>query len=382
MALLLVATLVCGLAFALAVPAGLPYDEPSHWATVRFIAEHWRLPVMGEPGVTYEAQQTPLYYLMAAPISQLPMGFLAVRMFGVVGHVIVTGLTWLTIRRAVPGAPEVALAGAASMGLNPMLLAIGASVQNDTWSLVWGIGAIVAALHAHGRPRVWGSVAVGGLAGLAILTKLSMAPVGIGICVSLLVLREYRSVLWTGLTTTTVTAWWFVRNLILYGDLTGQSGVSRTGVAFPYTEPSLTYLAQSVLTYLILPTEYVRNVIASPPWVDLLALAFGAAIAVGAVVLVLRVAKTANGTGLLLVFVVALASFAAWLIQVLLVQPVAFRTAYGVLPLVALSVGCVTAVSSRAWTYRGLVALVVGLQLVISLWFLTAVSGQNPLLIP
>lgn len=217
--------LLAGCAFALVTPAGLPYDEPSHWNTVRYIAANWRLPVLGEPGVTYEAQQTPLYYMMAAPLSLLPNGFLAVRLFGVVGHGLVTFLTWLLVRRILPEASVVALIGAGFMALNSVLLAIAGSLAF--------------------RARRMGA----------------------------------RSALW-------------------------------------------------------------------------------------------RLA------------VVGMTSFGAWLFQVLFAQPVAFRTAYGVLPLVALGVGCLAVTGPRERLSWVLPAALCGAQLLISGWFLMAVANQPALLQP
>ncbi len=57
---------VAGVTFALRVPAGLPYDEPSYWATTQYYALHHRMPVLGHPGVTYEAQHPPLGFVLAA----------------------------------------------------------------------------------------------------------------------------------------------------------------------------------------------------------------------------------------------------------------------------------------------------------------------------
>lgn len=61
-----VATTALGLWFALRVPLGLPYDEPAHWGTVLAYASGHRLPVLGDPGVPYEAQMGPVYYTLAA----------------------------------------------------------------------------------------------------------------------------------------------------------------------------------------------------------------------------------------------------------------------------------------------------------------------------
>ena len=61
-----VATTGLGLWFALRVPLGLPYDEPAHWGTVLAYASGHGLPLLGDPGVPYEAQMGPVYYTLAA----------------------------------------------------------------------------------------------------------------------------------------------------------------------------------------------------------------------------------------------------------------------------------------------------------------------------
>jgi hypothetical protein len=59
--LLAVLSLALGIAYAWIVRPGLPYDEPSDWSTVLYYADHRQMPVLGDPGVTYEAQMGPLH---------------------------------------------------------------------------------------------------------------------------------------------------------------------------------------------------------------------------------------------------------------------------------------------------------------------------------
>ena len=47
---MVVATGVLGAVYVVAMPPGLPYDEPSHWLNVQFYLEHHRLPVVAAPG--------------------------------------------------------------------------------------------------------------------------------------------------------------------------------------------------------------------------------------------------------------------------------------------------------------------------------------------
>jgi D-alanyl-D-alanine carboxypeptidase (penicillin-binding protein 5/6) len=124
-------------------------------------------------------------------------------------------------------------------------------------------------------------------------------------------------------------------------------------------------LAREVITYLTLPTEYLRNTISSPPWLDVVALLAGAAIVVGLVMLVIRWPTVVHTGPAVMVITVALVSVAAWLIQVLFGWQVAFRTAYGALPLAALAFGAASLVApgrlSRIVTAGVLVALVLAM---------------------
>ena len=58
---IVVASLLLGLVYVFAVRPGTPGDEPSHFDTIQFYARHARLPVLGQPGVSYEGQMGPLY---------------------------------------------------------------------------------------------------------------------------------------------------------------------------------------------------------------------------------------------------------------------------------------------------------------------------------
>ena len=63
---LLLVSAALGVLYLVAMPPGLPYDEPSHWLNVQYYLEHRRLPVVGDPGVTYEAQMGPVAYVLLA----------------------------------------------------------------------------------------------------------------------------------------------------------------------------------------------------------------------------------------------------------------------------------------------------------------------------
>jgi hypothetical protein len=388
---LAVAAGALGLTAALLVPAGLPYDEPAHWSNVLYYAERLVLPVLGEPGVSYQGQQTPLSYAIAAGVVRLvgdaDAAFLAVRLLGVAGSVAMTLLIGAILVRSIPNRPAVIILGTAYIALNPMFAVIAGSVQNDTWTLVWAFALLWAALpfmdasRTSPRPWAWGLV-FGALGSAAILTKLSIAPLVVAVLAILLLRRRVVIALIAGGVVLAACGWWIVRNYLLYGDLTGQAGVERAGYEFGQGALGPLHLARSALTYLFLPTEYLRNSIVAPWWIDGIVVVLGLAVASGAVLLAVRVRRDCAPGALLLLVAVGAVAVAAWLLQGTFGWHVAFRTAYGVLPIVALAFGCVTqAVPSR----RGgvAIALTLGmLLLVVAAWVAVAASAEPAHLTP
>ena len=375
----MIVTALLGTIAAIVVAPGLPYDEPSHWANVLFVAENRSLPVLGDADVTYEGQQAPLYYVAAAVVASVfgEGGFLAVRLLGVVGHVLLTGLTAVILQSIVRERALVAIAGTAFVALNPMLIVMSASVQNDTWALVWGFAAVAFSIRRVGGQRWVQGVIVGVLSSFAILTKVSLAPLLLGIVLAYVLRRRFVEALSAVAVTAVLTSWWFVRNFLLYGDLTGQSAVARTGAIFENAATTPLALLRAVLTYLTLPTEYLRNTIAAPEWVDLSALLIGVALATGTLLVVIRERRRYVGWGLLVVGAAAIVSLAAWLLQVVFGWPVAFRTAYGALPFLALAMGTTTQLLRARWTQISIFAVVCGLQLAMGVWVTISLLGLD-----
>lgn len=385
---LTVAAALLGVAAVFAVPPGLPYDEPAHWSNVLFYAQHLRLPVLGEAGVLYEAQQTPLYYLASAAVVRMlgdrDAAFIAVRLFGVVGLVVMTALIAAILRRVAPALPVVVVTGTAFVALNPMLIVMSASVQNDTWALVAGFAAMLVAPADGARHPWWRGIAIGLLGAIGILVKISVAPLVLAIVVLLLCRRRFVEACASGAVVIAACGWWVVRNLLLYGDLTGQAGVDAAGFRFGRGGLGAVALVREVLTYLAVPTEYLRNTISSPPWLDIVVVLIGAAIIVGAATVVTRGRALLRPWSLWMVVIVGLASVAAWLLQVMLGWQVAFRTAYGALPLVALAFGASTLLVRGPRGRLVLGAVLAALVIATTVWTATAVlgTGHAPLLTP
>jgi len=371
-AVLVLASAALGLVAAFTVPAGLPYDEPAHWANALYLAEHGALPVLGDPGVGYEGQQAPVFYLAAAGIVRLcgsgETGFAAVRLLGVLGGVVLVWLVARILRRVTPGHPAVIVAGTAFVALNPMLIVMSASVQNDTWALVAGFGALLVAIGGPGA-HPWGrGAAIGLLSALAVMVKISIAPLVLGVLVVLLARRRWREALAASVVTALGCGWWVLRNLALYGDLTGQAGVDAAGYHFAAGGTTPFALAREALTYLALPDEYLRNAFSAPVWIDALVVLLGMVIAAGAVALAAVTRGRVRGLPLVFVAVAGIGSVAAWLLQVALGWHVAFRTAYGVLPLAASAFGAVVLWAARPRTQAIVCAALIALLCVLCGW--------------
>jgi D-alanyl-D-alanine carboxypeptidase (penicillin-binding protein 5/6) len=349
---------------------------------VVFFEQHARLPVLGEAGAEYEAQQSPVYYvaagLITAALGTHDAGFVAVRLFGVVGAVVMTLLIAAILGRATRQNPAIVVVGTAFVALNPMLIVMSASVQNDTWALVPAFGAMLLAMTRRSRRPWWHGVAIGVLGAVAILVKISVAPLVIAIVIVLLCWRRFAEGLSAILVVVLGCGWWVVRNLLLYGDFTGQSGVDAAGFHFGRGGIAPPVLAREVLTYLTLPTEYLRNSISSPAWLDVVVIVVGVGIIAGLVVLAIKRRSILSFAPVVIVVAVALASVAAWLLQIAFGWQVAFRTAYGVLPLVALAYGACPLIAPR----RGqivLAALLIALVATLTVWTGAAmVGGHHP----
>jgi 4-amino-4-deoxy-L-arabinose transferase-like glycosyltransferase len=341
---LLVAALALGAVYAWVVPPGLPYDEPSHWSTVLYYADHGQMPVLGDPGVAYEAQMGPVAYVVDALVVHVgrAAGFSASGTFHLVRLVgaleLCVGVVLLaTLIARLLGHSSPSVAAVAIFALNPMLLTMSSSVQNDTLVLVLGLLALELALgRLSEQPAFRSALFVGVVAGLAVLTKLTAWPAVLAIA-AWLVWRHRRDAL-RPLTAfvvavLAVSGWWFARNIVLYGDPTAAAGVHRSGVSFaPYhvhSASDVAHILEELVTYLWLPTEYVRNLISAPAALKAALLILTLAILVIGLLRVQRSRKVPTW----LIVCAGVISIGAWLVTDLAYQAVAPRVAYMFLPL-------------------------------------------------
>jgi len=292
---------IAAIMFVALVPPGRPYDEPAHWANVQWYAHELSMPELGQPGVWYEAQMGPVYYATAAFISRpveelfgLKAAFYAVR---TAGALLVPVAALLTYRLSLLLSPRrgVALGAAIFIGLNPMLLAIGSSIQNDYLAMVIAVGAGIVAVKGllEGSSSTARAVAVGVLIGLAALTKVFAGGLLLALVVPIVVARpdqraqRFRSWVVSAVSFSIITSWWFIRNQLIYGDFTARGGLDRVGLSFEPVQfrgiGSLAAEIRSTIADLWIPTEYFRNAFSAPPAVRAAILLLSAVLGLAAV---------------------------------------------------------------------------------------------------
>jgi 4-amino-4-deoxy-L-arabinose transferase-like glycosyltransferase len=275
------ASVVLALLYVCAVRPGIPYDEPSHFQTIKYYAMRMKMPVLGEADVTYEGYQPPLYYAAAALIFRIlrsggeKFAFYCLRCAGIALMVPAVLLCHQIVRSIAPSRRSLPLITAVFLALNPSMLAIAASIQNDMLAIVLCLWVTHRIVTRPDQLSIFNAATAGLLTGLAILTKLSamfMVP-----AVLVFVLRSSsRPRIWFALTfvvrIAAVSGWWFIRNRILYGDYTAAAAldysiVKNFGKPMSVWHPhDLFYMLWSIITYLWLPVEYYRNLIHAPVW--------------------------------------------------------------------------------------------------------------------
>lgn len=263
-----------GLAFLFIVRPGIPYDEPSHFNVIQNYAQLNGLPIVGNPGVSYEAYHAPLYYALMGLIYRSAVGHLTLThtfyLLRLITLCLFPLLVYLVYLAAIVFTKNtnIAIGAAIFIGLNPSLLAIASSIQND--SLVFflcTVGAYACLRWSQSRtPSIGQALLLGLIVGLAVLTKTSALPLVAFVPGVLLFRWGRRGMIGAGIVlaiAALLTGWWFARNIRLYGDWTGGNAIEwLIAGRSTYRLTSLhdwLHAAQSVVTYCSLPVEYWRN---------------------------------------------------------------------------------------------------------------------------
>ena len=279
LSLLLALYLLLGLIYAAATPIFEASDEIWHYAVVRELVTHHRLPVQ-EPGQettwAQEGSQPPLYYLLGAiitagvdiddyeanvilnpfpkigkpgatdnvnlvahPPAQSPWRggtTLAVYLIRWLSLLMGAGTVYFTyrlVRTLSPANESLALLAAALVGFNPMVVFINASVNNDNLLMLLSTLALwLIAEDLTDRkpgPRWRSTLFLSVIIGLAMLAKFSGA-ILLPVAMLAFTSRAWRDRDWGDwvrrcvvlcVVVVAIAGWWYVRNLMLYGELIG-----------------------------------------------------------------------------------------------------------------------------------------------------------------
>jgi len=289
LAAILTAFVVLGVVYSVVVPPFEASDELWHYPMVKYIADHWDLPVQDPANVgpwRQEGSQPPLYYFIGAlatcwidtsdmetvrhlnphvdngiatpdgninlivhnpalesfPWRGTVLAVHVVRLLSVLMGAAAVYLTYLIVREVLPGQPALALGAAAVHAFTPMYVFISDAVNNDNLVVPLCSLALLMLLRlllpdpsgfpkpgASWRVPVGRYLALGVVLGLAALTKSSSLALTV-LTALVVVVRAVRRRSWAeffvgGLATLLplllVAGWWYLRNLRLYGDLTG-----------------------------------------------------------------------------------------------------------------------------------------------------------------
>ncbi len=220
-------------------PAGLPERDVSEWVRSNL----WRF--------NYEAIQPPLYYLGAALVYLVVPGstivkVYAIRVFSALLGSLVVVIAYRLARRIAPGSRLLLLGAPASFLVLQGFLLNTSQVTNDSLAATLG-GLVVLAMVAFWqadpdeltRPRL---VVGGAVLGAALLTKSVLwylAPMTAILFIARLGMREgVRKLVPVVATSAALFLPWLARNVLVYGEPTGQSRMGRfLGAFFP--APSL-----------------------------------------------------------------------------------------------------------------------------------------------
>jgi hypothetical protein len=226
---------------------GLPVMTPDGWAPVeleQLKRDHFDGVGPRDPriaGISYEAHQPPLYYLVSALLFHLTGSLTAVRLLNLLLSCAVVAITPCFVRAVFPDDRWIAPAAAFLVALHPMRCATAVSIGNDpAVELVWA--GLLLAMATRLRPP-W----IGIVIGTGILVKVG----------TLLAIPLYGAWLWmvgprtgwlrsastAGVVAGSIAAPWIARNVVLYG-WTDPFAVTAGALGFVHARPQLALLGE------------------------------------------------------------------------------------------------------------------------------------------
>lgn len=278
--IILVLFVVLSTTYSVVTPIFEASDELWHYPMVKYIADHWSLPVQDPQNVgpwRQEGSQPPLYYIIGAlatawidtsdigevrwlnphvdngiitedgntnlvvhssreafPWRGTALAVHVVRLLSVLMGAGTVLLIYLTAKELLPDREDVALGAAAITAFNPMFCFISGAVNNDNLTMFLCAAALLQLLRLLSRTQpsnlpTFQLTLLGLTLGAAVLTKesaLGLLPLtALAISYVAWRRRSWRTFLTGGVITAGLVAviagWWYWRNLVLYGDWLG-----------------------------------------------------------------------------------------------------------------------------------------------------------------
>jgi len=215
-------------------PVFMGFDAPGNWAYIEMLMPRWELP---SPEAGWATAHPPLFYAIAAAIGMLQdspdaesVGRPTVLLCAALGLAAVAATAWLVHELSRGNGRRVVLATALLVFL-PVHISMSAMLSEELLTSALVSFAVVGLVVETTRPEdqratLWRPAALGVVAGLALLTKLSAA---MAIAAGTLALltegpsrtypRAARSAFAFAGAAVLIGGWFYLRNLVMYGYL-------------------------------------------------------------------------------------------------------------------------------------------------------------------
>lgn len=239
--ILLLAVFLNEMLWIATVPYNFAPDEVAHFDIVERFVEKGKYPVFledppegilrreGQTTASYSALQPLPYVLSSLPVFwvrnvvEKKYWYLFARLVSSVAITVFVGLVY-KLFELVFGRREVALIGAGMAGFIPQVTFIGAYVTSDSTTLAISTAVLLAAVSIWFKKMLKTSDAIrlGLLFGIGVLTRFNAYPLLL-VCGIWMLWTFYRksgikAVSIFGVCVLLISGWWFVRNIVLYGD--------------------------------------------------------------------------------------------------------------------------------------------------------------------
>jgi len=222
------------LSMALLYDARLGYDFNAHWPNIRYVAERQTLP---PPDYNTESCQSPLYYVIAAAMVARGLDAGAVGWLGALWGVARLALIWAGLEKWLPESRLARVIALALAAVLPASAHLDGMITNETLVMLVSAAVFVAAPSAIAAARTGGVAPMVGLSlllALAVMSKVSafVLLVAIAGAIGIEIVRAAPPSTWWralrararpliagALVLAAVAGPFFVRNKILYGEL-------------------------------------------------------------------------------------------------------------------------------------------------------------------